>query len=522
MKKILSILFTFLAFSQLQANPISWSSPPTTLSGANNASDQQVAIDTAGDAVAVWVENNFVKSSSKTINGNWSSSVNISATGASSPRLVMDHNGNAIAVWVENGIIKAASKLFNSNWSSSTSLSTSGASSPTLCVDGAGNVVAAWVRGNNIETSTKLFGVNWQTRVTISSTAATTPSVAIGGSGSNTRAVIVWQGTSSGTNVIFSSTKLLSGSWSSALAISDTDRNASRPSVAVDSNANALAIWYVYDITGSIYSNVVVKSSARPSASGTWGAISKLSKPGIRNPSTLFARVAFDTLGNAIALWNTSFDDETFTLESAVKPVNGKWSDAVDLVGSNLYGYSADMSVTSFGDVLGLYLFYNGQSLLIQSVESDINGYLNNFWSVPITLSLGTQNAYPKIAAALNGNVLHTVALWANNNGAHNSIVASTGSKNLILPPTNLHVTQNVHNFGVFNEYYNTLSWNASLDPKVVGYLIFRNGVFIEQVGADVLQFIDDNKTQNGPVTYSVTALDDQQTQSTTVSINFP
>jgi hypothetical protein len=523
MKQILSIFFTFLMFSHLHSSNINWSTPPTILSGVStNASDPQVAIDGNGDAIAVWVESNLVKSSSKPVSGNWSPEVSISATGASAPRLVSDINGNATAIWVENGVIKAATKTAIGNWSSSTTLSATGASCPTLCVDAAGDVIAAWVRSGSLETSTKLFGLNWQARVAINGTTAATPSIAVGGSGSNTRAVIVWQGVASGTNVIYSSTKLISGSWSTAQVISQTVHNGVLPSAAVDANGNAIAIWYAYDITGVSYTNVKVKSASRPSSTGIWSAVHNLSAPGIRNPSTLVARVAFDSIGNAIALWNISFDDETFNIESAVKPVNGAWSDPVDLVSSNLYAYAADLSVTSFGDVLSLYMFYNGNSLLIQSVESDINGFLNNFWSVPIIISAGSDNAFPKIAASLNGNVMHAAAVWVNYNGVNNSVVALTGSKTLVLPPSNLTVTQNVHNFGVFSEYYNTLNWHASTDPNVAGYVIFRNGLFIEQVGSDILFFIDDNRTLNGSVTYSVAAIDSQQSQSVAVSVSFP
>ncbi len=523
MKKILCLFFAILTFSHLHSNNLSWSSPPTILSGVTlNGSDPQVAIDSNGDAVAAWIENSLVKSSSKIVNGNWTAEVTVSATNASSPRLVSDLNGNATVIWVESGVIKAATKPFNGNWSSSTALSTSGASSPSLCVDAAGDVVAAWVRSGNLETSTKLFGLSWQSHVTITSTAAATPSVAIGGSGSNARAAVVWQGTVSGTNVVFSSTKLISGAWSTAQVISDTTHNSAQPFVAVDANANALAIWYAYDITGVSNTNVVVQSAERSSLTGLWGEVFSLSAPGIRNPATLVARIALDSIGNAIALWTISFDDQTFNVESAIKPVNGQWSAPLDLVNSNLYAYIVDVSATSFGDVLSLYMFYNGNSLLIQSVESDINGFLNNFWSVPITISLGTDNAFPKIAATLTGNVIHAAAVWANFNGSHNLILAASGSKTLVLPPTNLSVTQNVHNFGVFTEYYNTLSWHASIDPNAVGYLIFRNGLFLAQVGANVLQFIDDNRTQNGAVTYSVTTIDNQQTQSAAVSISFP
>ena len=523
MKKLLYIFFTILSFTHLYSNNINWSYPPLEISGSFNATNPLVAIDTNGDAIAIWIENNYVKSSSKPASGSWTSEVVVSAAGASSPALVMDSNGNTTAAWVGNGSVYAATKTLTGNWSSSSALSNTGASSPTLCVDAAGDVVAAWARNGNIESSTKLFGMSWQNRVTITSTAATVPIIAVGGTGTNARAVIVWQGTSAGSPAIFSSTKLVSTTtWTSAQMISETTHNAAQPYVAMDSNANAIAIWYAYDITGNSYTNVTVKASERFSSNGVWNAVQALSLPGIRNPATLTAEVAFDSIGNAIALWNTSFDDMTFNIESAVKPVNGTWSAPTDLVTSNLYAYSSDLSATPFGDVLGLYMFFNGEALLIQSVESDINGFMNNSWSVPITVSYDDHNGFPQLAASLNGNVIHAAAIWTYYNGVNNTVVASTGSKTLVLPPSGLTVTQSSNNYGVFNAYYNTLSWDASPDPTVVGYLVFRNGLFVEQVGSSVLQFVDENRAQNGSVTYSVTAINPQQVQSTNVSINFP
>lgn len=523
MKKILCFLFTFAIASHAYSSNLNWTKSPAVISGASfNASAPEIAIDSNGNAIAVWLENNQVKSSSHLVNGIWTSSVNVSGTNASSVKLVADSNGNATAVWVENGVIKASSKTLNGNWSTSTSLSNNNASSPTLCVDDAGNIIAAWVRGGNIETSTKLFQGNWFTKTTLSSNGAANPVIAIGGAGNNARAVVVWQANSGANKAVFSAAKLITGSWTSPVQISNPSQNAAQQSVTVDTNGNAIAIWYAYDLNGSNYSGVVVNTAERDTVSGNWSSTSSLSQPGIRNPATLCTRVAFDRIGNCIALWNNSFDDETFTLESAVKPVNGAWSSPVELVQSNLYAYTADLSATSFGDVLGLYMFYNGNSLMVQSIESDINGFLNDFWSVPITISQGTNNAYPKIAATLAGNQLNATAVWLKNDGAFNRLVASTGSKTLVLPPSNLSVSQSVHNYGVFNEYYNTLSWSASTDPNTVGYLIFRNGVFIEQVDANTLTYIDNNRTQNGPVTYSVTAIDSEQTQSRTVSVNYP
>lgn len=262
--------------------------------------------------------------------------------------------------------------------------------------------------------------------------------------------------------------------------------------------------------------------SAMCSPRGNWNEISVISEPGVGNPENLVSKIAFDTVGNAIALWNTSFDEQTYNIQSAVKPVNSTWSAPVDVAGSNIYAYSLDLSTTTFGDVLGLYMFYNGVSLMIQSTECDINGFLNNFWSVPVTISYQTNNAFPKIAASLNANTIHAAAIWLHNDGNVNTVVAATGSKSLVLPPSNLHVSQNVHSFGVFNEYYNTLSWHASADSNLAGYLIFRNGIFLEEVGSETLQYVDDNRTLNGLVSYSVIAINAQNQQSSTVSINFP
>lgn len=528
MKKLLSCIFVWCValVSQLQGSNINWSPSPAILSSMhNNAVDPQLAIDGSGNIIAAWIENGIVLSSSKLVDGDWTPSIGVSAGGGSSVRLVSDLNGNATVVWIENGVVKSSSKALNGSWSSPITLSLTqynDASSLALGVGSAGDVVAAWVRNGNVETATKLFGKAWQSRVIISSSSASTPSVAVGGPENSTTAVITWRGLSSGVNVVYASRKSITGSWGKTVTVSELAHHAVNPAVAIDSNANALAVWYSYDKIGQNYGNVVVKSAGLLASSDNWNAVVELSNAGLRNPAALTARVAFDTTGNAIASWNNSYDDETFTLESAVKPVFGQWSESVQLVDANLYTYSADLALTSFGDVLSLYMFYNSANLLIQSVESDINGFQNNIWSVPLTISLGTNNGKPKIAATLVGNEIRAVAVWLHFDGVNNTLVASTGAKTLVAPPTNLSVVQGVNNFGVFSEYFNTVSWQASLDPHVVGYLVFRNGVFIGQVGADTLQFVDDNRVSNGSVTYSVASIDLLQTQSRMVSVNFP
>ena len=134
---------------------------------------------------------------------------------------------------------------------------------------------------------------------------------------------------------------------------------------------------------------------------------------------------------------------------------------------SNLFAYQADLAATSFGDVLAAYMYDNGAVLQIQSVESDIDAAITNPWSIPINVSASNNNAFPRIAAALSGNVINAAAVWLTTNGGFNSVAASAGSRTLVLPPTNLNVVQHVNNFGVFSEFFNTLSWQASKIPML-------------------------------------------------------
>lgn len=523
MKKTLICFLLTVSFSQLMSSDIQWSFPPTTLSTSNqNASDPQIAMDASGNVIAAWVENGFIKSEVKPVSGNWSAAVTISNSGASSPRIVSDSNGNATAVWIENGIVKGATKPFNGNWSSATSLSTAGAASPDLAVSSSGNVVAVWAKSNNIEASTKLFGAAWQNKVTITSSGAANPSVALGGSGSSERAVVVWNGLSSSQNVIFSSSKLISSSWSAQQIISDLSHQAKFARVAMDGNANATAVWYRYDLNSSLYYNVVVQGSSRGSSTGTWDPPSDLSSAGARNPETLVARVAYDKNGSAIAIWNNSLDDAHFNIESSIKPVRGAWTSPAELANLNLYSYSADLAVSSLGNALALFMFSNGESYMIRSSEGNISNIAENFWSVPVILTGSDKNAHPRVAATLTNNAINAAAVWINSNGTNNTIQASTGSRSTVLPPSNLSVAQTANNPGIFTEYYNTLSWQASADASLAGYLIFRNGTLIQQVDSAVLQIIDHNRTQNGAVTYGVAAINTQGLQSPIINVNFP
>jgi hypothetical protein len=131
-------------------------------------------------------------------------------------------------------------------------------------------------------------------------------------------------------------------------------------------------------------------------------------------------------------------------------------------------------------------------------------------------------NGFPRVASTLSGTTVNAATVWISNNGTNNAIQASTGSKTILLPPSSPTVVQSVNDYGVFQEYYNTVSWTASPDPNTVSYKIYRNGSFYAEVQSSQLQIIDDNQVQNGSVSYGIAAIDANNSQSQIINVSFP
>lgn len=522
MKKIIFTFFMFCCLHLVGAN-IEWNFPASPLSTVGqSAEDPKIAIDFSGNAVAIWIENGVVKSKTKLANMGWSMLADtLSDFGSSSASIVLDSYGNATVVWLENEVVKAASKTLNGAWSSPSTLSKSKAEAPCLAMNDDGDIIVAWARKGDIQTSTRCFGGSWENEVTINASGSASPHISIGGTGVNKRATVAWQAVKNSKNVVYAATKLLSkNKWKNKEILSDENHQAGFASTAVDSEGTSTVVWFAYDALGANHTRVLVQSASKL-ADGLWSDFSTLSSGGIGNPNHLVLQVSYDASGNAIAFWNTTFDNETYSIQSAVKPALKSWSSPIDLVTGNLYALDANIAIAS-GKAFALYMFYNGLDLVMQSSEVDLTGFMNPLWSLPLSLSEDDASAASFIAARVDGNVIHTAAVWLGSKGTYNSALATTGTKTLVLPPLNPMVSEGENNFGVFTEYFNTVSWDQSLDSTVTGYLIYRDGVFLERVDASVLQYVDHNRVQGEPAVYGISAVDTQDSRSQIAVIQFP
>jgi hypothetical protein len=356
----------------------------------------------------------------------------------------------------------------------------------------------------------------------VSITSSDNPNVSIGANGT---VCAVWHSTTSiGSDIVMSSTQsIASGVWSAPIVIASGAFSHNYPYVAVDVNGNAAVVWYRYNAEN--FSTLNAIAANLPLNAAAWTIPTLLTNNGLRNPADLFAKIAFDNDGNAIAFYSMSYDGALFDIEAAQKIVGQNWTFGIPLTGPNTYAYQGDVSGNALGEALVGFMLFDGSNIDIQSAETSLIGFQNSlFFSNFITVSAGADNANPKLASTYvaSSNTLFAAAVWLDSNGTNTTLQVSTGSRLPVLPPTNLTVAQTANNLGIFTDYTNTLSWQSSASPTVIRYAVFRNGQFVTTVDANTLQFLDHNAIQNGAVTYGLYAIESLSSQSGQATVSFP
>lgn len=510
MKKIWFLFLTLCSAAGMVNGDISWSAPTAISTALTDASDPRVVIDANNNITAAWIENDVIQSSSFPSGGSWSAPVTLSnvLNISSNPLLGIDSSGNVTALWIEDGFITSATLPFGGSWSAATTVSDSGAETPSLAVDSSDNAVAVWIRSGFVESSTRLSGT-WSLVSVLSEADSSFAHVAISDFGT---ALAAWHTlTISGADAIVTDILTISSNtWDppkNVIPITAAHLH-NYPKIAIDNNGNAAIAWFRYDLLdGNAYQNVQVLISNLTEGATAWALPTILTNSGLRNPDDLILKLRFDTSGNALAVWTNSYDGQTFTIESSQQLLGGSWPLPVTPQNPSLYSFGFDVSITS-GTALMTNMAWNGvSSIEIISAETDTTNPVFQAWSMSQVFSTGNDNAFPKCAISLSGGTFNAVAVWMHFDGVNNVIHAATGSGTAIDPPSSVSASQSLTDFGVYQDYTNTITWVASSDPNVIQYNIFRNGVFFAATDPSTLTFTDHNTIQNGTVTYGVAAL---------------
>jgi uncharacterized repeat protein (TIGR01451 family) len=324
-----------------------WSTPVNLSVAGQNATLPQVAIDPNGDAVAVWLLSNgtttTVQTASRPTGGSWSSPTDLSESGqnAAQAQVAIDRAGDVIAIWERsngtNTIIQAASRPAGGAWSVPENLSAAGqsATGPQVAVNGGGDTIAVWTRSNGtnliVQVTDRLAAGSWSTPIDLSETGqnAAIPRIALNANGDS---AVAWRRSNGANEIIQAVTRPAGGSWSSPTNLSETGASANQPRIAVDAAGDALAIW------SRPNGGVFTQAASRPRG-GSWSTPQNISEAG-----ATFPQLAIDPEGDAVSVWQRT--NGTNTIAQAVGFATGPHLFSLSIPASGTVGEALPFSAT--------------------------------------------------------------------------------------------------------------------------------------------------------------------------------
>jgi hypothetical protein len=288
----------------------------------------RVAMDTAGNALVVWLQRDgtyySIWANHFTVGSGWDGTVQLDGGGLGSMadlRVAMDAAGHGVAVWIQQGPltwpVHAAQYQPGAGWSSAVEvMGDAGWIDLALNTSGAGMLVvsAADVVGT---TAFSMWGIpfstatGWGAAARLQNDSAggwdVVPSVAVDPSGA---AVAVWQRYDKATGIfsIRSNRFPPSGPWGTAEFIeTSTVGSAADPRIALDANGNGIAVWQQADAGSGAHLQIWSNRFTLGSGWGTAGLLENFRAYDIYPAQ--YPQVAFDPTGNAFALWLDSGGD---------------------------------------------------------------------------------------------------------------------------------------------------------------------------------------------------------------------
>lgn len=319
-----SIAVAVVACATLAATPAyadEWS-PPQVISGPEDfaGGDQSVAIDGHGTAIVTWTLQDVVQVSSRPRGGEWSAQVPLSGPHSSEPQVITDAAGNDVVAWrtkVTGGYqVFVAERRTAGDWSTPRAVSgVAGLSRVRLAGNTRGDAIVLWQSASGLASVRRGAGGRWGTPQTVSS-AGRGADVAMDRFGV---AHATWTRQHSRNVRVQAARASTNGRWGAATWLSQSGRDAYTPSISVDAQGSAAAVWALQS------SKFVVQASHRP-ARGSWVKPTRLS---VLTQSSKAPHIALDSRGTAIAVWQAR-GPQAQPPESAVitarRPAGGSWS----------------------------------------------------------------------------------------------------------------------------------------------------------------------------------------------------
>ncbi len=299
---------------------------PQTLSEAGSeASEPRVAMDATGDAIVVWSLSvggkSEIQAAAAAPGGVFGAPTDLTGltTSASVPQVALDTHGDALAVWDgwdgSNIRIEDAVRPAGTGFGAAQFLSPPGynADTPQVAFDAGGDALAVWrFDGPPASTVQAAFRpadgafASVQTVSASTSLPAQAPQVAFDGDGEG---VVVWQQSDGSDLRVDASARTpgTAGAFSAPSTLDPGGQEAYEPRIAGDGLSGTIASWQTFD--GMSYTAQAV---VRP-AGGSFAPARTISATGAQESAPA---VGVDAQGNAIAVWSR-FSGSNYLVEAA-------------------------------------------------------------------------------------------------------------------------------------------------------------------------------------------------------------
>ena len=242
---------------------------------AGDARYPQVAVDATGNAVAVWIQSDGTRdniwANRYVVGSGWGTAelIETDNTGsAAAPQLAIDSAGNALAVWQQSDgtrdNIWSNRYVVGSGWGTAALIESddSGpASGQQVAVDSSGNAMAVWEQFDgtriNIWANRYVVGTGWGTAELVENDDTGDAEIAQVAMDASGNAMAVWQQFDGSLINIWANRYVAGTGWGTAELIETDDTgDADSAQVAFDVSGNAMAVWNQYDGTrNNIWAN---------------------------------------------------------------------------------------------------------------------------------------------------------------------------------------------------------------------------------------------------------------------------
>lgn len=325
-----------------QAPPARWGTAERVSlpDASGSATPPAVTIDSSGNATAIWHQEpeGTVWVARRTANGAWEPPTLLDTQAVSFYRqtpareVAMDAAGDAVAVWGRRDwSLWASWSALGAPWAAPVPLTDSGevGLDPAVALDPAGDGFAVWQTGRpdspGRETrlrARRVAGGRWEPAQEIQLSFAETgghPQVAVGTDGSG---VAVWDELRNGVYRIWANRYRPAAGWSTAEPISPDQEHegAILADVGADALGNATAVW-MRSLGGPLRDI----EARRFEAGRGWGPVATVASG---RPYPGFPRVAVDASGNALAVWLETSDSGGYGVWAAWFAVGSGWGPA--------------------------------------------------------------------------------------------------------------------------------------------------------------------------------------------------